>query len=481
MKLFISYSGAFSKATAKALAAWIPSLFGEVVEPFVSEDDTQKGSVWFQSLRESLDSSDFGIICLADDNLTSEWLLYEAGALFTRLGAGKVWPILFSVKAPPVASPLSQLQHTRFDRDGMRAVMRQLYGHLPDTMPIRSDGDFNARFNKRWSYLNKDVRKIKIVPEATASAKSPEERASPEPRLEPVDVLTSVNTQDWPPLFDEALRKLFKLRDAVVRIGPSYRTFVDDFREETRQLDMARALAIQATVVDAFGVLLYHDKAEQIGDRLEIIGDDGLDGGREILKRPHGAVYWPNRGSNIGLAPGFARCSVALFTTCGENGHRLIVETHEECSVSRGHTSEAWRAWKQRQYAPAVSSLDAWIAALMSVRFERVEVVSFHTAIGNTLTLQYTINNPSPVHIEAWLGAEIECSRTSYSYVSEDKAVTLAPGRHEYIRTLTVSQAVQPGLKLLTGGLWIGKVSDSETSLRLAIRSTSITLTPSGR
>lgn len=478
MKLFLSYSGSSSKTVAKALKDWIPLMFDEV-EPFVAEDHVQKGALWFDSLQAALESSHCGIICLTPDNLSSPWLLFEAGALCSRLGPGKVWPILFGVEVSAVKSPLAHFQCVVFNQDGIEGVMRSLRANLPGGEQSRSDADFKVRFDRKWRYLDKDVEGAMLEISRTASVlKSPEGsqgRGLSESATESAHV--SLFTPAWPPLFREALRKLFKLRDAVIRIGTSHPSFATDYREETKSLGIERNRNIQASVVDGFGDLRYHDQVERIGERATIPGHDGLDRFADIMRQSHGAVFWLDRGSNLGLPDGFARSNVALFTTCGETRHRVVVETHEECSISDGHFGESWITWKQRQLAPAVASIDAAVRALMTIRLECVESVSFRTTIGGTLKLLFTIDNPSPLHIEAWLGAQLDHPGGSFWDVSEDKTVTLVPGRHQYSRNLTVRHDVSPGRTVLTGGLWVGKCSDSKTAIRLAVQSTLLELT----
>lgn len=113
MKVFISWSGTTSRSVAEALAQWLPKVI-QGVDPFVSAKDIDKGSNWTVELSRQLEDAEFGIICLAPDNLLSPWLNYEAGAI-TKSVNSRVCPILFGVEKSDVKPPLSQLQLTSVD------------------------------------------------------------------------------------------------------------------------------------------------------------------------------------------------------------------------------------------------------------------------------------------------------------------------------------------------------------------------------
>lgn len=115
MKVFISWSGARSRAVADALHWWFPMVLQNVV-PFVSAKDIDKGSNWTVELARELETTQFGVVCLTRENLNSPWLHYEVGAI-TKSVASRVCPILFGVSKSDVGSPLNQLQLTDLDQE----------------------------------------------------------------------------------------------------------------------------------------------------------------------------------------------------------------------------------------------------------------------------------------------------------------------------------------------------------------------------
>lgn len=68
MKLFISWSGEFSRKVAECLSIWIPTII-QTVEVFYSPDDIAKGENWGNRLSEELEQSNFGIVCLTPENV----------------------------------------------------------------------------------------------------------------------------------------------------------------------------------------------------------------------------------------------------------------------------------------------------------------------------------------------------------------------------------------------------------------------------
>jgi hypothetical protein len=127
-KIFISWSGERSRAVAEELHRWLPEIL-QFVDPFLSTQDIEKGAKWAQVLSGALEGSTFSIICLTPENLTSPWLLFEAGAVAKRADS-RVYTYLIDVPYTDVKDPLSQFQHTRADKGDTEkliiAINRQL-------------------------------------------------------------------------------------------------------------------------------------------------------------------------------------------------------------------------------------------------------------------------------------------------------------------------------------------------------------------
>src|ERR1051326_1201012 len=80
MKVFISWSGPLSQKLAAMLRVWLPSVI-QVVKPYYSPDDINKGTRWAAEISKELEESQVGLLCITPDNLYSPWIMFEAGAL----------------------------------------------------------------------------------------------------------------------------------------------------------------------------------------------------------------------------------------------------------------------------------------------------------------------------------------------------------------------------------------------------------------
>jgi hypothetical protein len=127
MKVFISWSGKRSKALAVALKEWLPLIL-QYAAPWVSEKDISAGDRWAQAIAGELESSNFGILCITPENLRSEWILFEAGALSKSMLDAKVIPLLFGLELSDLSGPLSQFQALKVDQQGLMDVVKAING-----------------------------------------------------------------------------------------------------------------------------------------------------------------------------------------------------------------------------------------------------------------------------------------------------------------------------------------------------------------
>ena len=126
MKVFISWSGDRSKKVALIFRDWLPTVI-QAIEPFVSSEDIEKGVRWNTDIAQELKDSSFGLICVTKDNLNSQWLNFEAGALSKSIDNSYVAPLLFEVKPSDLkGSPISQFQATSFLKEDMKRLIETL-------------------------------------------------------------------------------------------------------------------------------------------------------------------------------------------------------------------------------------------------------------------------------------------------------------------------------------------------------------------
>ncbi len=156
MKVFISWSGERSKSLANAIKDWLPLIL-HYVEPWVSDKDISAGERWAQTIAGELETSNFGILCITPENLSSEWILFEAGALSKSMQDAKVIPLLFGLELSELTGPLSQFQALKVDEQGMLDAAKTI-NEVSDTKA--ADTVVEKLFPALWPDFQKRLEKI---------------------------------------------------------------------------------------------------------------------------------------------------------------------------------------------------------------------------------------------------------------------------------------------------------------------------------
>src|SRR5688572_20852627 len=149
MRVFLSWSGAKSKAAADALKPWLMRLLKDV-EVWMSESDLGAGTSWGAALHDQLRRSDFGILCVTAENLNAPWMLYEAGALAISSTAGCVVPYLLDVAPHQLQPPLSLFQSAVADEEGTWKTVKSINQARPDRL---TEDHLRQAFEQQWPIL----------------------------------------------------------------------------------------------------------------------------------------------------------------------------------------------------------------------------------------------------------------------------------------------------------------------------------------
>jgi hypothetical protein len=153
MRIFLSWSGAQSRQVAEAFNEWLPGMFPGA-EPFFSPD-IDKGSRWDDELTHALSGTSVGLVCLTRENLKSEWIHYEVGALYKLPGA-LVWTFLLGISHADVAPPLAKFQHTTTRKPDVWKLVKTINNRLREAgAPPWQEANLRELFEIRWPYLDK--------------------------------------------------------------------------------------------------------------------------------------------------------------------------------------------------------------------------------------------------------------------------------------------------------------------------------------
>jgi RNA polymerase sigma factor (sigma-70 family) len=232
VKVFISWSGNKSQAVAVALRDWLPGVINSL-EPFVSSTDIHAGTRWQSEIAAELDVSNFGIVCVTQENQAAPWLNFEAGALAKAIGLSRLIPLAVDLKPSDVQLPLGQFQSQPASKEGIRAVVASLNDALGDQR--LSDELLRNSFDVWWPRLEE---KLASIEEETTSA-------TPPPRSDRE-------------LLEEALDTVRAVARAIDR-GAVGATTEDRFLSLIRRVSVARALDVlppreRQVIVLRFGI-----------------------------------------------------------------------------------------------------------------------------------------------------------------------------------------------------------------------------------
>jgi hypothetical protein len=161
MRVFISWSGKSSRRIAEALQNWLPKIFHNNVDLWVS-NDIEQGSNWVVELAKGLEQSQFGILCMTADNLESSWMLFEAGAISmaeTINNKRYVCPYLFGINSQDLPQALSQFQTARANEEGTYKLVHTI-NDLQERPFIETM--LREEFEEHWPALEEVLKSIPV-------------------------------------------------------------------------------------------------------------------------------------------------------------------------------------------------------------------------------------------------------------------------------------------------------------------------------
>ena len=196
VRVFISWSGQLSRSLAVELRDWLPMVVHHV-QPWISSRDIDPGRRWALILGKELAAADFAVICLTPDNVSSPWILFEAGAVARSLEA-RVVPLLFGIDSADLEGPLSQFQSVTADENGIHRLVSSLHDSSGSNLETRQREVVFTRlwpvFEERLGALSDHLRSGSI----TANAKdmldelaTTQEPTKVSPSIEIIDVLAT--------------------------------------------------------------------------------------------------------------------------------------------------------------------------------------------------------------------------------------------------------------------------------------------------
>lgn len=174
MKVLLSWSGSQSRLIAEALRVWLEDVV-QALEPWVSTVDISAGATWHSELSSTLDACSFGVLCLTKSNLSSKWLLFEAGAVSRAVTKSRVVPYLLGVSPDDLDGPLSHFQASVADREGTWRLVKALNTAVSQCAEKSlASQQLEKSFARCWPELELKLAEVLLVSSASLSAVGPE-------------------------------------------------------------------------------------------------------------------------------------------------------------------------------------------------------------------------------------------------------------------------------------------------------------------
>lgn len=173
MKIFISWSGSKSQKAAEILKQWIPCVI-QSVEPYFSSADIDKGARWSTDIAKELQDASFGILCVTNENLSSAWLNFEAGALSKSIEQSKVCPFLVDLKPSDIQdSPILQFQMANATKNDVFKLFKSINTNLGE-MKL-NENVLSTTFETFWPKIEEALKEISTDTDVTPAKKNLED------------------------------------------------------------------------------------------------------------------------------------------------------------------------------------------------------------------------------------------------------------------------------------------------------------------
>lgn len=166
MRVFLSWSGPFSRQHAECFKSWLPCVLQDTTV-YMSSHSIEAGERWSDSINRALNDTDFGILFVTEQNKEASWLHYEAGALAKNVSKSRVIPILIDLEVVDIQrTPLIHFQSVKANEDGVRSIVDSLYSCIEK--PDLESENLRRCLDKWWPDLEECFSKLK-KPKASAS------------------------------------------------------------------------------------------------------------------------------------------------------------------------------------------------------------------------------------------------------------------------------------------------------------------------
>lgn len=155
MKVFLSWSGEPSQRVAQALRRTLPLML-QHIETWGSFADIQPGARWASNIAYELQRAEFAIVCVTPENLHSDWISFELGALLKTVGPARICPYLIGFSPADLRGPLVQFQAVEATEQGTRRLIQSL--NAATDPPSLNDAQLRNVFEHFWPAIAQAIQ-----------------------------------------------------------------------------------------------------------------------------------------------------------------------------------------------------------------------------------------------------------------------------------------------------------------------------------
>lgn len=123
----------------------------------MSQSDIEAGERWATKVAKELEASNFGILAITRENISSPWILFEAGALAKSMEEGRVIPLLLDLDFKDITGPLAQFQAKKVERQGIVEIVESINRLAEQPVP---EARLAQLLELAWPDLEKKVSAI---------------------------------------------------------------------------------------------------------------------------------------------------------------------------------------------------------------------------------------------------------------------------------------------------------------------------------
>ena len=170
MKVFLSWSGEYSRAAATAFNEFLSWVFFQDIKTWMSTG-IEAGKKWDGDIAMGLEGADYGILFLTRLNQARPWIMFEAGAIAKRVKNARVVPYLLDgmaerdMEAGPLTSYHAKTATLRDTYDVFMSVNHLIDRPLEEARLKLLFSKFWPDFERRLSNIPKETDKVPPRPE----------------------------------------------------------------------------------------------------------------------------------------------------------------------------------------------------------------------------------------------------------------------------------------------------------------------------